>query len=198
MNQSYRQEQHQPSVSLMRTNRAATLETLRTQTKEALLNVAYRFFQSDEKALKVVLETYKRFYQKRFRGVAGHDPQIQLWSTFSRLCFKKEVHDGHGRQARRVPSRSLTGLDDNKCFEAIDIPESDVQDHPVDANTWVRKVIAELGPQERMVLILNHWEKKDSTAIGAILHRPVDEVKTILTCARAKCRIKLQPYLIGV
>lgn len=58
----------------------------------------------------------------------------------------------------------------------------------------VRQAVDRLPPDERMAMILDHWEDQPLEEIAAVLRKSVPAVKSLLFRARAKLRISLAAY----
>ncbi len=189
MNQSHAHNSRKQAAAPQQTAGNQAVDALMVRTREALLNAAYRFFQSGSMAQDAVLETYEQVHLGRSSAV--QDQELVLWRHFCQVCLKKELSLHKGR------SKSRSGADHRGCQQDFPTPVAAMPGGAGEVNSMLRKAIAELGAQERMVLILDHWEKRTPQDISTILRRPQDEVQAMLYCARAKCRIKLQPYLSG-
>ena len=75
----------------------------------------------------------------------------------------------------------------------VDPPDLQTPAADTDAAIWVRHAIGQLEPDHRDVLLLREYEELSYEEIGALLHLPVNTVRSRLFRARMALRDRLLP-----
>jgi len=169
-------------------------ELLVEKYQRRVLAVAYRFLLNRAEAEDVAQEAFLKLYLARDRYQAKAKFSSFLFTIVNRLCLNVL------RRRRRHP---MTPLDSGPSdFEESNLRQwkdpnavSAIQDlETQERHNLLLQAVDSLSPEERMAVILDHWENMSFEAIGAILHKSVSAVKSILFRARAKLRDKLAAY----
>lgn len=173
----------------------SAFDRLVSQYKHPVKAVAYRFLQQEQDAEDAAQETFIRIYQVRKCYQPGRRFSSWLYTILNRVCLKKiRQHKRHrtissdqplGKQGEGV-TWYLAGKQTLSATEQVLSDEKQMM---------VKKVVAELKPDERMAMILDQWEGMGLADIAEILQKNVLTIKSLLFRARAKCRIKLQAYI---
>ncbi len=173
----------------------AAFETLVEKYRMRVLAVAYRFLQKHSEAEDVVQETFLRMYRAKAQYQAKGKFSSWLFIITNRLCLNVL----RGRQRHREESLQLgesqSGDNPSKQWEDKTSPHALKVLENEEIQMKVRQAVQELPPDERMAIILDHWENMPLEAISQVLNKSVGAVKSILFRARAKLRVKMAAYL---
>ncbi|MCD4814136.1 RNA polymerase sigma factor [bacterium] len=163
--------------------------------RRSVMAIAYRFLQNKEDAEDAAQETFVKMYKAKMRYKPGNKFSSWLFTILNHVCLnmiryrKRHATTSMDKSLNEAGDSLSNHLPDQKAVLASDRVEQD------EANQMVRKVIGELSADERMALILDHWEDKSMAEIAEIVNKSVPAVKSLLFRAKAKCRIKLKGYL---
>lgn len=135
-------------------------------------------------------EVFLRLYRSRER----YQPQGRLSTYLYRITYNLALNclrDEHRRHPR--------GLPEGFAREPRDL--ADAGAHQVDAKSdvliWAGRVesaLASLPENQRLALVLQHYNGLDLEEIGAILGISAKAVKSLLHRARENLRPRLEPY----
>lgn len=170
-------------------------DTLVEAYKRQVMAVAFRFLQNAADAEEATQETFIKVYKARKKYKPGHKFSSWLFTIVNHTCLN---------MLRYRKRHGTTSLDQELNADGFTLEDqlSDPNAQPADAGIeideaqqTVRKAVSELGEEERIAVILDHWEHQSLKEISDVLKKSVPAVKSILFRARAKLRIKLQAYL---
>ncbi len=172
----------------------AALTALVDKYRERVRAVAYRFLQNQTEAEDIAQETFIRLVQARDRYAPRAKFSSYLFTIANHLCLNALRH------RKRHPTQSM----DAPVSEEADAPARQWADASAKSAVqvleeeerlvMVRQAVDSLPPDERMALILDHWEEQPLEQIAEVLRKSVPAVKSILFRARAKLRISLAAY----
>jgi RNA polymerase sigma factor (sigma-70 family) len=76
---------------------------------------------------------------------------------------------------------------------AREIASPALRNMPVDQELWVRQALSRLDDDDREVIMLREFEQLSYDEIAAVLHLPINTVRSRLFRARAALRERLAP-----
>lgn len=162
--------------------------------RERVRAVAYRFMQNQAEAEDIAQDTFIRLVQARERYRPKAKFSSFLFTIAHNLCLNALRH------RKRHPTQSMDAAvsaeEDAPARQWADpsaVPAVQVLEDEERA-VMVRKAVDQLPPDERMALILDHWEDQPLEEIAEVLRKSVPAVKSLLFRARAKLRISLAAY----
>lgn len=142
-----------------------------------VFSIAYHFFHDPTTAEDVSQDVYLRLYQN-LAAILSPEHMFQwLRQVTSRRCIDL---------ARRNPARALVSLED------APEPTADEMDSDPLLARKVRRVVAALPEDARMVLILRYQEDLALEEIAEILEIPINTVKSRLQRSLAHLRDRLE------
>ncbi len=159
-----------------------------------VMAVAYRMLLNRAEAEDVAQETFLRLYRTKDRYRPTAKFSSFLFTIVHHLCLNVLRNRRHalssldedlnaGEDARAPQWRDPRAVPATQVLEAQERSE------------LVMQAIGRLSPEERMAVVLDHWEDLPFTAIAAVLHKSVPAVKSLLFRARAKLRDQLSAYI---
>jgi RNA polymerase sigma-70 factor (ECF subfamily) len=177
----------------------SALQALIQAYQHRLLSLAYRFLQNRADAEEAVQEVFIKVYRARHRYQPGAKFSSWLYTIANRVCLNRL------RYQKRHPVRHLEEMTAEQEEAGSENWEQRIPDpkarngqsavEALELEERVRNAVAELQPEERMALILDHWEGLPHKEIGEVLGKTVPAIKSILFRARARLKIKLMDYL---
>jgi RNA polymerase sigma-70 factor (ECF subfamily) len=165
--------------------------------QKRVIAVAYRFLLNAMEAEDVAQEAFFKLHQARNRYQHQSKFSAFLFTLVNRLCLNALRH------RRRHPTQSLHDdrketdesaplqWQDPKAATAVQILEAR------ERQVLVLRAVENLTADERMAVILDHWESQSLEAIAQVLHKSVPAVKSILFRARTKLRERLKTYFLA-
>jgi len=169
----------------------SALNELMNRHADRLFHYLLRSLQNEEDAADLAQETFVRVYQNRDR----FDPQ-QNFSTWLYAIASNLVRNRY-RWRSRHPQVALDALDeaggaDRSTFlkDGHASPAEELQTDEL-AGT-IRKAVAELPEDLRLVIILSEYEDRSNAEIAQILHCTSKAVEMRLYRARHQLRQKLE------
>jgi RNA polymerase sigma-70 factor (ECF subfamily) len=171
-------------------------ELLRTHSGR-LLAVARRLLSNEEDARDAVQDAFL----SAFRSLDRFDGQAALGTWLHRIVVNAALTKLRSR--RRRPEKSIedllpTFLDDgHQARPARDWPEPSAALQRQETRESVRRHIAELPEDYRVVLLLRDIEELDTDETARLLGLTTGAVKTRLHRARQALRTLLEPEFLG-
>jgi RNA polymerase sigma-70 factor (ECF subfamily) len=177
-------------------NSEAEFERVMRQEGPRVYTLAVRLTGNLVDGQDLAQETFVKAYEGwgRFRGEA----QVSSW--FYRICvnlWKNRVRYEKRRSFWKHISLSATDPDDES--PTLDLPSSDSPAGTAletgDLQQLVQSGLAQLDPEDRLVLILRDMEDKSYEDVARILDVPLGTVKSRVARCREKLRALLAPQL---
>lgn len=170
-------------------------ELLVEKYQKRVMAVAYRFLLDRAEAEDAAQETFIRLYQAKNRYTPKAKFSSFLFTIVNRLCLnilrRRRRHPVSSLDAGRRDGEesALRQWPDPSAVTAVQVLETR------ERRDLVLQAVGGLSPDERMAVVLDHWENMSFEAIAEVLHKSVPAVKSILFRARAKLRGKLDAYI---
>jgi RNA polymerase sigma factor (sigma-70 family) len=173
-----------------------TFERLVDQMQAPLFSFAWRYLNNAADAEDVVVEAFVRLHQARRRLRPDTNLSAWLFTTLANLC-----HNRH-RWRRRHPEVSLDAPApnlDRAPAHAVEHPAGDPRPDETlehgEAAAALRSAIDRLPHEQRIVVLLHHYEHLGYHEIAGIVGCSERGVETRLYRARQQLRIELAVYL---
>lgn len=173
----------------------AAFEQLVEAYKRRVLAVAYRFLQNQQEAEDVTQEAFFRMFRARDKYRAEGKFSSWLFTIVNRLCLnllrsrKRHPQESLRLEESEYADQAPRQWEDKSAPQAAEMLETE------ETREMVRRAVQGLSPDERMAIILDHWESMSLEMISQVLNKSVGAVKSILFRARAKLRVKMAAYL---
>ncbi len=173
----------------------AAFEQLVEAYKRRVLAVAYRFLQNQQEAEDVTQEAFFRMFRSRDKYRAEGKFSSWLFTIVNRLCLnllrsrKRHPQESLRLEESEYADQAPRQWEDKSAPQAAEMLETE------ETREMVRRAVQGLSPDERMAIILDHWESMSLEMISQVLNKSVGAVKSILFRARAKLRVKMAAYL---
>lgn len=170
-------------------------ELLVEKYQKRVMAVAYRFLLDRAEAEDAAQEAFIRLYQAKNRYTPKAKFTSFLFTIVNRLCLnilrRRRRHPVSSLDAGRRDGEesALCQWPDPNAVTAVQVLETR------ERRDLVLQAVGGLSPDERMAVVLDHWENMSFEAIAEVLHKSVPAVKSILFRARAKLRGKLDAYI---
>jgi RNA polymerase sigma-70 factor, ECF subfamily len=174
----------------------AAFTALVEKYRERVRAVAYRFLLNQAEAEDIAQETFIRLFQARDRYRPKAKFSSFLFTITHRLCLNTLRHrKRHPTQSMDAPVSAdpeapARQWSDPAALSAVQVLEDE------ERLVMVRQAVDNLPPDERMALILDHWEDQPLEQIAEVLRKSVPAVKSLLFRARAKLRTSLAKYCL--
>ncbi len=166
-------------------------DQLVAKVQRPLLAFAWRYLQNNADAEEVVLEAFVRLHQARARLLPDTNLSAWLFTTLANLC-----HNRH-RWRTRHPE---VGLEKPDGTEQVGMAAHDLSATPGaalehdEASSALRDAIDRLPHEQRIVILLHHYEQLSYREIGTIVGCSERGVETRLYRARQQLRTDLTPF----
>ncbi|MEW6516628.1 MAG: sigma-70 family RNA polymerase sigma factor [candidate division FCPU426 bacterium] len=171
------------------------LTALVNKYRERVRAVAYRFLQNRTEAEDIAQETFIRLVQARDRYRPSAKFSSYLFTIANRLCLNALRHrKRHPAQSLEAPVSADPEAPARQWADPAAVPAAQVLEEE-EQSLMVRRAVDRLPPDERMALILDHWEDQPLERIAEVLRKSIPAVKSLLFRARAKLRISLAAYV---
>lgn len=141
-----------------------------------------RFTTDKEDIMDLVQESFIKVYLNFSR----FNPDNKF-STWLFTIVKRTVYDWL-RKKRRIGERTIKFNDENRFFQ---IPDKAYANNHFGEKIDVYTGLAQLESKYKYVLLLYYWEGYSYKEIAEILDKPINSVKTLLSRAKTKMKIKL-------
>jgi len=160
--------------------------------QKKIFHFAYRYTGSTAAAQDICQETFVR----AFKHLSGLQDRQRFASWLYRIALNACLD--HNKRAQRRPL-SLEELD-SQAREGHALPHAlrtTDEDHPDhlgrqhELADLVRKALAQLPEEQRLVVIMKHYQELKFTEIAEILQEPVNTVKTRMYSGLAALRKSL-------
>lgn len=115
-----------------------------------------------------------------FASIRSYDPKYRFFSWIYRMTINESLN-----QLKR--QKPMITLDERSDIPARGIPT----DHAVEAEDLVRMALMDLHPDDRAVVVLQHFKSLSYLEIAEVLGIPVITVKSRLFTARERLRLAL-------
>ncbi|MCD4813282.1 sigma-70 family RNA polymerase sigma factor [bacterium] len=145
--------------------------------KNRVYALCYRFFQNQAAAEEACQDSFHKIYVSRDSFQPEGAFVIWLFAIVNQV-LQSSRHLGGNLKLEPVTRKNL------KAYHT----------QSIESQTTIRRAMAALSNEERLTLLLDHWEKLSIPEISEILNRNPLAVESILFKARAKLRIKLAAY----
>jgi RNA polymerase sigma-70 factor (ECF subfamily) len=141
-----------------------------------VFNIALRMLSNVQDAEDVTQTVFGNV----FDSISSYDPKYRFFSWIYRMT----VNESLNQLKRRKP---MMTLDDRS-----DIPARQVStDDAVETEDLVRMALMDLNPDDRAIVVLQHFRALSYAEIAEILEIPVITVKSRLFTARERMRLAL-------
>lgn len=173
-------------VAAIQADKDGAFDAVVAAHQRALFTFAWRYLQNAADAEDLVVETFVRLYQARHRLRADTHLGAWLFTTLTNLC-----HNRH-RWRQRHPEVSLEAAPDEPAAAAAPLaPVSDFDE----AQVALRTAIDRLPDDQRVAILLHHYEHLSYRDIGAVVGCSERGVETRLYRARQQLRTELANHL---
>ena len=187
-----------PDVQLMQKTRrgdSAAFRELFTKYSDALVNFAYRFVGSRERAEELTQEAFLQIYRARDRYEAKARFTTFLYRVVTNLCLnelrrfdyqgKTEPLEGHpnadGEASRELPDERLPGIEDHLAG--------------VETGARIQQVLDTLPPNQKSALLLSRVEGLSYQEVADCLQTTESAVKSLIFRATQTLREQLADLL---
>jgi RNA polymerase sigma-70 factor (ECF subfamily) len=165
-----------------------SFEQLFERHKVRISRLAYRFFVRREQVEEILQETFSRAYfsLREFRG--GHEFSFAAW--LSRIAVRA-CYDELRKQRRRSESNLSDLTEDEAAFigrRMHDEPVGGSVEEQMISRDLADKLLARLGPDDRMVLTLLNLKDQSIAEVAAMTGWSVGKVKMRALRARNSLR----------
>lgn len=149
--------------------------------QKKIYNLAYRFMGDKDEALDLSQEIFLRVYAKINRFSPGTD--FNAW--FMRLAVNTAIN--YRAKSKRSPVREAAEFDDSNGAYHSEPGDKD-HFHHQSLNREVAALLDQLPGKERMVIILQLWEKMKVKEIALVTGGSLKSVESLLTRARKRLK----------
>lgn len=135
-------------------------------------------------------EVFLRLYRSRER----YRPEGRLGTFLYRITYNLALN--HLRDRKRHKTAGMPEHADGEAVELAD-PKAPAPEAPLDQELWARRIetaLAELPENQRLALVLQHYNGLELTEIGDVLGISAKAVKSLLHRARQRMKTLLEPY----
>jgi RNA polymerase sigma-70 factor (ECF subfamily) len=183
----------QSLVAACRAGQTEAFGVLVRRYQDRLFPTIARLVGSAEDAQDVLQDAFVRGFEKldQFHG----DSSFYTW--IYRIAINLALTNHRKNRGRRLSRLNQAGKNQPLVDPADRSPESDpafaLDQHEREA--IVEAALAELGPQQRAVVILKDFDGRRYEEISALLNIPVGTVRSRLHRARAELRVRLHSLI---
>jgi RNA polymerase sigma-70 factor (ECF subfamily) len=144
--------------------------------QKTVFNIALRMLGNVQDAEDVT----QTVFGNAFASIDSYDPKYRFFSWIYRMT----VNESLNQLKRRKP---MITLDDRSDLPARGVPT----ENAVEAEDLVTKALMDLQPDDRAVVVLQHFRALSYSEIAEVLGIPVITVKSRLFTARERMRLAL-------
>lgn len=151
------------------------LNELMNQHKGGLYRLAYRILENNEDAEEILQDTFLRAYQK----IDSYEGKAKLSTWLYRICVNRCLNRLESRKNRAA---KVAGMDEIQNLP--DVHDTAAEYEAADLQQKVSDAIAQLKPDQQILVTLYYLQGFSCSEIGEILQQPLGTVKTHLFRAR--------------
>ena len=144
--------------------------------QKTVFNIALRMLGNVQDAEDVT----QTVFGNAFDAMDSYDPKYRFFSWIYRMTVNESLN-----QLKR--RKKMITLDERSDVPARGIPT----DNAVEAEDLVRTALKDLTPDDRAIVVLQHFRSLSYTEIAEVLGIPVITVKSRLFTARERMRLAL-------
>lgn len=169
----------------------AAFEVLVNRYRERAYFVAYGYLHNREDALDAVQDAFLR----AFKAIKTFDLERQfypwMYKILKNLCFSK-LRKRYRKREYSIDARE----EGEQPWELPDFTMNpEVEVHRGELRSRLKKAISELRPNDREIIVLQHFQGCSYQEIAEILGIPIGTVMSRLFHARRRLREKIEDYL---
>lgn len=168
---------------------AFTLVVERYQKR--VMAVAYRMLFNRAEAEEAAQEAFFRLYRAKYRYRPSAKFSSYLFTIVHRICLNVLRRRKHAMVSLDSITTDASTGGAPQWTDPKATPPAQTLDTR-ERSDLVVEAIGRLSPEERMAVVLDYWEDMSFESIGAVLHKSVPAVKSLLFRARGKLKAQLQ------
>lgn len=175
---NYATESDARLVELIAAGNQKAFEELIHRYQRAVINFAFRFIGNREDAKDIAQDTFIRFFQAANRYEPSAQFKTYLFRITTNLCidFKQKKKPEYTDELPEVPFSSTP-------FKEL---------HQKEISEAIAKAVQSLPENQRIALLLHHFEGMKYAEISEIMNTTVSAVESLLVRAKKTLRKKLK------
>ncbi len=162
-------------------------EVIMRRYEDPLMRYIFRITNASRESAEDILQ---ESFLKAYQNINSFDISLSFSSWIYRIVYNAVVSDWRKQKVR--PEGNAVTIDDT--FIDVIIAESDVVGE-IDRTylkSFLEKVLAEIDPKYRDVLVLRYLEEKDYKEIADILKKSMGTVSTLISRAKKALKKELE------